>query len=664
MKKFTLLLITAFLAFSLNGWSQLFLTELADPNNEPGARFVEIHNAGATAVDLSTGYDLQRWTNNNLTPQSPVELTGTIPAGGFYVACANQTTFTATYGFAADQNMGTGGPADSNGDDQIALRDPSDAIIDMFGVVGEDGSGTNHEFEDGRAERKATVTTGNATYTFAEWNIWNDTGGSGTTQDPQDAPDDFDPGAWIGASGAPILTVSPLTLSGFTYELGSGPSSQQSFSVEGIDLTADIIVTPSTNYEISSDNITYQFTTITLTQTGGVVTTTTIYTRLQAGLTAGDYIENIVVSSTDASDKIVTCTGAVETPVMTTLPYTEPLDLDLGDCYVYSVSGSLETWVHGSYGGNGYADMNGYGTGDIEEDWLILPGINFDNYSNERMTFDTWYQYGIDDENNYLKLYWSDDYYGIGDPSSADWTEISYTQPGAANAWTPSGTLDLSGIPGTNVYLALKYNYQPGDYRWWQVDNIAIYEASYVDVTFQVNMEEQTVSPNGVHVAGSFNGWDAGATEMLDGDADGIYDVTLSLVSGLQYEFKYINGNAWGANGVAQEIVPAECQASGSDNRFEIIGETNYTIDPVCYGSCNDCGTPTYDITFQVDMQNEIVTGDVYVAGGFTGWADQLMTNIGGTVYEFTIVLEEGSSHEFKFKNGPGGWENFEDDGG
>jgi len=209
MKKITFLLFAAFMAFGYNVWGQVFITELADPNNSSGARFVEIYNAGATSIDLSTGWQLQRATNGNTYWQTAVDLTGTISAGGFYLVCANQTTFTSTYGFAADQDIGTGGSADSNGDDQIRLLSPVDVVEDMFGLLGEDGSGTDHEFEDGRAERKATVTTGNTTYTFSEWNIWNDTGGSGTTNLPQNAPDDFDPGAWIGTGGSSAV-ASPV----------------------------------------------------------------------------------------------------------------------------------------------------------------------------------------------------------------------------------------------------------------------------------------------------------------------------------------------------------------------------------------------------------------------------------------------------------------------
>jgi len=86
------------------------------------------------------------------------------------------------------------GPADSNGDDNIELVDPNGTVIDIFGVIGENGSGTNHEFEDGKALRNASVIQGNPVYNFNEWQLWNDTGAEGTTKLPQNAPDDFTPG--------------------------------------------------------------------------------------------------------------------------------------------------------------------------------------------------------------------------------------------------------------------------------------------------------------------------------------------------------------------------------------------------------------------------------------------------------------------------------------
>ena len=172
----------------------LMITEITDPQNSSDAgRYVEIYNPSTDDIDLSTGYALQRWTNGNADPQSAVALTGTIAAGGFYVVCNDAAEFLVTYGMEASQDIGGGGPADSNGDDNIALLGPDGSIIDMFGVAGEDGTGTGHEFEDGRAER-ACGAVASATWIEADWNIDNDSGGGDGNQY---APEGFDPFAWV-----------------------------------------------------------------------------------------------------------------------------------------------------------------------------------------------------------------------------------------------------------------------------------------------------------------------------------------------------------------------------------------------------------------------------------------------------------------------------------
>jgi len=134
-------------------------------------------------------------------------LTGTISAGGFYIVCNDADKFSATWPeLTCDQDVSTGGVGDSNGDDNLALitdvvlsEDNSlveYTIVDMFGVAGEDGTGTGHEFEDGRAERAEGNSSASVTWDAAGWNIDNDSGGGDGNQY---APEGFDPGAWIGA---------------------------------------------------------------------------------------------------------------------------------------------------------------------------------------------------------------------------------------------------------------------------------------------------------------------------------------------------------------------------------------------------------------------------------------------------------------------------------
>ncbi len=187
---------------------QVFITELADPNNNLGARYIELYNAGASAVDFTegSGWRIDKYTNESATVSQTLNLTGSIPAGGFYIVAtgAADADFEAVYGIAPDQFDGADNDvAGSNGDDNLELYDGAGSLIDQFGVPGADGTGTNHEFEDGRAERKETVTTGNATWDVNEWNIDSDQpSGDGAI----DAPGGFDPGAWIGEP-APTTTI-------------------------------------------------------------------------------------------------------------------------------------------------------------------------------------------------------------------------------------------------------------------------------------------------------------------------------------------------------------------------------------------------------------------------------------------------------------------------
>ncbi|WP_097044814.1 DUF5689 domain-containing protein [Flagellimonas pacifica] len=173
--------------------NQIFISELADPDNNSKARFVELYNASEESLHLNK-WILQRYTNDKTAVSSSIDLSGFIIEGkSTFVISPNAAEFELIYGFSPDLGVSTNSPADSNGDDNLELVDPFGVIIDRFGIIGEDGSGTNHEFEDGRAVRNLNITKGNPSYTFSEWTIFNDTGDSGTTKLLQNAPEDFTP---------------------------------------------------------------------------------------------------------------------------------------------------------------------------------------------------------------------------------------------------------------------------------------------------------------------------------------------------------------------------------------------------------------------------------------------------------------------------------------
>jgi hypothetical protein len=126
-----------------------------------------------------------------------------------------------------------------------------------------------------------------------------------------------------------------------------------------------------------------------------------------------------------------------------------------------------------------------------------------------------------------------------------------------------------------------------------------------VGVTFQVDMSNETVSPLGVHLAGSFtdgNGdgiidnnlpnWNPGGIAMND-NGNGIWSVTIEIVSGL-YEYKFVNGNDWSD----PEFFSSEssCAQWVNGNRFIEVGELDLVLPIVCWNECVACGLGCMDV--------------------------------------------------------------------
>ena len=105
-------------------------------------------------------------------------------------------------------------------------------------------------------------------------------------------------------------------------------------------------------------------------------------------------------------------------------------------------------------------------------------------------------------------------------------------------------------------------------------------------LTIQVNMEGIDVASSGVHIAGTWQGWDAGATPMTQISGTDVWIYTTPFVAGTYLRYKFINGNAWGLD----ESVPGAC-ADGID-RFHSVGDSDEVLDAVCYGTCNVCPGP------------------------------------------------------------------------
>lgn len=123
--------------------------------------------------------------------------------------------------------------------------------------------------------------------------------------------DDFILKGDLTGTTVPAISSTITTLNDFEYMENYGPSSSKSFYVYGSNLTSNLIVTPPASYEISIDGVTFQSSNITLIQNEGIASST-IHVRLKNDLPNGTYnAQNIILSSTGAENKMISCNGYV-----------------------------------------------------------------------------------------------------------------------------------------------------------------------------------------------------------------------------------------------------------------------------------------------------------------------------------------------------------------
>lgn len=134
---------------------KLVISEVAYPVNESEGRFIELYNAGNTTIDLSR-YFLGFYRNTQR-----IDLVGTIDPDEKFIYTPNASDFSNTYGFAADQADGGIDPSWFSGTDAIILLYQKNKAayqrLDTYGVIRADGTGTEWEYTDKHAVRKADI---------------------------------------------------------------------------------------------------------------------------------------------------------------------------------------------------------------------------------------------------------------------------------------------------------------------------------------------------------------------------------------------------------------------------------------------------------------------------------------------------------------------------
>ena len=453
----------------------LIISEVADPNGTAGtnARFVELYNPTDSTIDLAAGnWSLVRYLATASATKQSVSLTGSISAGGTYVVARSESVFTSTYGQSPDQSNGN---ISGDGDDSYALffggNNITGTLVDLYGDIGDgsggiDGSSTDWEYEDGRAVRNSDITSPNATFTAAEWTIYNDSASVNGTAEVADMTPGVHPDPLVAApTGVSASTVNDTDIS-VAFTAVDSNDVIVVFDTDGT-FTAPTGAAPSLNDSFAGGTVIYVGQASPLAHTG--LSADTQY-----------YYSVFSVNGTDYS-------SAVELDATTQvagLIYSEDFD---------DASGDADDWFNATVTGPDPWDLSGstasvdgyvgFVDNGAEDHYLVSPALDFSAETAITISFD--YEGTYDDgDSDSFELVYSLDYSGSENPEgAATWTEIPFDfsqnlQTADPVALVNSGLISLpAALEGESVvYLAFRYSAGGGELNSeaWELDNILV----------------------------------------------------------------------------------------------------------------------------------------------------------------------------------------------
>jgi len=281
--------------------TQVYYTGGSDASAAYDGDFVELYNNSDSDVSLNSEYHLSLGPNGWF-----ISLTGTIKARGFYlVRYKVNPQWSDSHSYGGDP-IPTPDITDERDISRffyvILYHNPTFTPIDGVNI-GDSGYNESYVGQFFLNNQAPLADTSQLAIQRKRVNgAWQDTGSSAS---------DFELGTPFPRSSSYVAspTISgAATAAAFTTTYGTA-SAAQSFNISGSNLTANLVATAPTGFEVSADGTTYG-TTATFTQTGGSASGTLLI-RLKADAAPGANYnsQNIVLSSTGAADVNISTTA-------------------------------------------------------------------------------------------------------------------------------------------------------------------------------------------------------------------------------------------------------------------------------------------------------------------------------------------------------------------
>jgi pectinesterase len=156
-------------------------------------------------------------------------------------------------------------------------------------------------------------------------------------------------------------TISAIGALGAFLQGGGVPSASQNYTVNGVNLSDNVVIVPPLNFEISLNNATWITTAgnITLPPVSGVLSNTIIYVRLNTATAPGSFSGNILHTTVNGDNVLVPVTGTSQIAALTPPAfYRSKATGNLSDVNTWETSADSVSWFAASAVPNGAAEEN------------------------------------------------------------------------------------------------------------------------------------------------------------------------------------------------------------------------------------------------------------------------------------------------------------------